>query len=164
MSEEERALDLPGKPPRFTELDSLRGLAALTVVFCHFVTAYLNGPPFAFLNKFPVRVLLDGHEAVMLFFLLSGFVLSLPYRQRGVEYGSFLVRRVCRIYLPYLGALLIAVLGDWWHHGPVQGTGMDWYVDWLNLTWSDPPNAALILKHVGSGSVCFSTGSEGRPV
>jgi peptidoglycan/LPS O-acetylase OafA/YrhL len=125
MSKEERALDLPGKPPRFAELDSLRGLAALAVVLSHFTGVYLNTRHYTvFLYKFPMRILLDGRAAVILFFLLSGFVLSLPYRQRGLEYGTFLVRRICRIYLPYLGALLLAVLGDWWHHGPVQGTGM----------------------------------------
>jgi peptidoglycan/LPS O-acetylase OafA/YrhL len=108
----------------------------------------MYGRPFAFLRTFPLRILLNGGSAVTLFFLLSGFVLSLPYRHRGVEYVPFLVRRICRIYLPYLGALLLAVLGDWWHHGPVQGTGMDWYVGWLNATWSNPPDAMLSLTHL----------------
>ena len=148
MSKEEIARDLPGKPPRFAELDSLRGLAALTVIFGHFSKVYLNSRPFAFLGKFPVRVLLNGHAAVILFFLLSGFVLSLPYRLRGIQYGSFLTRRVCRIYLPYLAALALALLGDWWLHGPIQGNGMGWDKTWMSATWTNPPNARLILEHV----------------
>jgi peptidoglycan/LPS O-acetylase OafA/YrhL len=148
MTDEQASVSLQKRPPRFAELDSLRGVAALTVVFGHFSAAYLHNRPFsALLGKFPVRILLNGGEAVLLFFLLSGFVLSLPYRRRGVQYGPFLVRRTCRIYLPYLGALLLAVLGDWWLHGPIQ-PGTRWDPSVLSITWSNPPDARLILQHV----------------
>jgi peptidoglycan/LPS O-acetylase OafA/YrhL len=148
MTGEQVSVSLQRRPARFEELDSLRGIAALTVVFGHFSAAYLQNRPFsALLGKFPVRILFNGGEAVTLFFLLSGFVLSLPYRRRGVQYGSFLVRRVCRIYLPYLGALLLAVLGDWRLHGPIQ-PGTRWDAEVLSVVWSNPPNAKLILQHV----------------
>ncbi len=65
------------------------------------------------LIRTPLRLLIAGHQAVILFFLLSGFVLTLPYKKKtGLGYGPFLVKRVCRIYLPYLGALALAILCD----------------------------------------------------
>ena len=48
-----------------TYLDSLRGLAALTVIFAHYVQNFHTGP---FMHT--------GRLAVCLFFILSGFVLS----------------------------------------------------------------------------------------
>jgi len=67
-------------PRRFHELDAIRGLAALMVVFSHFVLIWQipwrDEPGFLSFLRYPF---ITGHEAVMLFFLLSGFVLSLPY-------------------------------------------------------------------------------------
>src|SRR5438105_12280270 len=94
---------------RFRELDSLRGLAALIVVFHHFFWMWFyhqteRTDP-AFLLFYP---LIAGHESVILFFLLSGFVLSVPYlRGRSQPYGTFLLRRVLRIYCPYFFALVL---------------------------------------------------------
>ena len=130
-------------PRRFYELDSLRGVAALTVVFYHF--AQISPPHIThLLLRTPLRLLIAGHQAVILFFLLSGFVLTLPYQKRaGLGYGSFLLKRVCRIYLPYLGALALAVLCD--AQFPSPGT-FDNY--WLNLTWSAPVTTRLVLQHI----------------
>jgi len=50
---------------------------------------------------------------VNLFFLLSAFVLALPYlKGDGLEYPAYLARRVIRIYGPYLFALALAVAGN----------------------------------------------------
>lgn len=85
---------------RVGQLDSLRGIAAMTVVWHHWHAAtevqmvrWYMVPFFA------------GHEAVILFFVLSGYVLSLPtWTKRTAAYPEYLVRRVSRIYLPYLAA------------------------------------------------------------
>ncbi len=54
-------------------------------------------------------MLVAGHEAVILFFLLSGFVLTIPYLLPDPPgYLRFLTRRVIRIYVPYLAALMQA--------------------------------------------------------
>lgn len=77
---------------RVTEIDSLRGLAALNVVFAHFVAAFL---PTLLLGNYPgitsfpqdyswlhvlqwpgLNVIYNGHFAVMIFFVISGYVLS----------------------------------------------------------------------------------------
>lgn len=96
---------------RYEELDSLRGLAALSVVLSHFIII-LNGVTWIdLLNYTPFRIFKAGHEAVIFFFVLSGFVLSLPYYStKKVSYYSYIIKRICRIYFPYLVILLISIL------------------------------------------------------
>lgn len=96
---------------RFHELDSMRGLAALVVVFHHFHLmfyrhTFTTGWPWFFLHPF-----VAGHEAVMFFFVLSGFVLTLPLvRGQGQDYSIYIRRRVLRIYAPYIVALCLSVV------------------------------------------------------
>jgi peptidoglycan/LPS O-acetylase OafA/YrhL len=108
---------------RIDALDSLRGLAAVSVVINHVLICY---PAFLALNDkrpvehhtitdiltySPLHVIWAGSQAVLLFFILSGFVLALPFVSRTApSYGAFIVRRICRIYLPYVAALIIAVV------------------------------------------------------
>jgi peptidoglycan/LPS O-acetylase OafA/YrhL len=106
---------------RMPSLDGLRGIAALVVVFGHAMLTQpffwvLNFGPFAghstnydWLRTTPLRLLWSSDKAVILFFVLSGFVLALPWingRQR--PYSSFAISRLCRIYLPYCAAMLFA--------------------------------------------------------
>ncbi|WP_276134985.1 acyltransferase family protein [Polluticoccus soli] len=104
---------------RYQFLDSLRGLAALLVVFHHIFTGnivslmeqyHLNVPAF-FLYNFT-------HSGVELFFVLSGVVLLRPYirTQRAVNLRQFYYRRFRRIYPPYLGALVFSASVIWVIH------------------------------------------------
>lgn len=127
---------------RFYELDSLRGLAALTVVLYHFDNICSASVQLIFLNS-PLRILIAGHQAVILFFLLSGFVLTLPYaKHSNPSYGPFLLKRFCRIYLPYLGALALAVLCDHFFKGRAIDNR------WIALTWTKPITAKLLIQHI----------------
>ena len=103
----------------YKELDSLRGLAAITVLNGHYLNLFkVKQGPFVGLgekvelaHKTPLFALMAGHESVMLFFVLSGFVLSLPFLNgRTVNYGSYAIRRTFRIYVPYLAALALALV------------------------------------------------------
>jgi peptidoglycan/LPS O-acetylase OafA/YrhL len=106
--------------PRLEELDSLRGVAAFSVVLHHFTlifpvmsaTTLAVGAPFLVkLYAFsPLRIVSAGPAAVMLFFLLSGYVLSLAFLggRRPLRYRTFLVKRVLRLYPPYLAAIAAA--------------------------------------------------------
>lgn len=76
--------------------DGLRGMAAFNVAICHFVSAFLpamlhkNYPSifsesieksaiFDFLTSPPATLFFNGNFAVVLFFVLSGYVLTIPY-------------------------------------------------------------------------------------
>jgi peptidoglycan/LPS O-acetylase OafA/YrhL len=139
------AIQAPARPIRYVELDSLRGLAALTVVLQHLQKIWeMNTPP----TSASLRAFLDlvrpfGSEAVMLFFVLSGFVLSLPaVAGKPQPYFTFVTRRVFRIYIPYLAALAASVAGAFWLHGIVTKA------DWFHAFWSGPVTWRLVWQHV----------------
>ena len=103
---------------RYESLDGLRGVAALTVVFHH---GLLVVPELAsesttgislggqILKFSPAHALWLGSEAVWLFFILSGFVLALPYlRSRSLDLKAYYPRRIIRIYIPAVAALAFA--------------------------------------------------------
>jgi peptidoglycan/LPS O-acetylase OafA/YrhL len=132
-----------GDSQRFYELDSLRGVAALTVVLYHF-SRICSPQVVHVIDRTPLRLLAAGHQAVILFFLLSGFVLTLPYKKNNrLNYGPFLLKRVCRLYLPYLGALVFAILCDLQFSGRVPSDNY-----WIHLTWSAPATTSLVLQHI----------------
>jgi peptidoglycan/LPS O-acetylase OafA/YrhL len=83
-------------------LESLRGIAALVVV--------LNHVQRTFYWEFCPQLLLAGGLAVRLFFVLSGFVLSISYfrkRERSVVYLAAL-KRYPRLMLPVCASVLTA--------------------------------------------------------
>jgi peptidoglycan/LPS O-acetylase OafA/YrhL len=83
---------------RFDELDSLRGLAACTVVLTHFWDGMDANIYLATFHS-PLRILVAGHNAVTLFFVLSGFVLFII---------CILKDHLTLVYLPiYLVTVLI---------------------------------------------------------
>lgn len=117
---------------RLEELDSVRGLAALSVVFLHLRIDVLNaaGPDPSALHarvmEYLFKPVTAGREAVLLFFVLSGFVLSLPaIESHAQRYPVFLVRRIFRIYIPYLATVVLAVLGSLWLFGNIP---IDWHL------------------------------------
>jgi len=114
---------------RFLALDGLRGLAALVVLIHHALllnpsisSLYVEGgsapePGTAlwWLTYSPLKLTNAGHEAVTVFFVLSGFVLTLPVLRGGFDWVSYFPRRVVRLGLPVAGAVafsafLIAVV------------------------------------------------------
>ena len=139
------------QPGRVRSLDGLRGLAALVVVLNHalisvvpaMANTYVGAPPpkpgssLWWLGYTPARFVWAGPEAVVLFFVLSGFVLALPAVRRGLRWfdASYYPRRLIRLYVPVWGALLFVVLlrtvlvrtvvpgGSWWlnlHTAPMS--------------------------------------------
>ena len=104
---------------RIHSLDSLRGISALIVVVFHclislptFYTAYFKHQySNVFVKAFtetPLHTLWAGPEVVLLFFVLSGYVLSLPYlKHDNISYKGYVIKRFFRIYIPYLAIMLI---------------------------------------------------------
>lgn len=112
------------KSARVTQLDGLRGMAALAVVMCHALSVF-PGIGNVFSNRFsglngletgivfsPLHVLWNGNAAVHIFFVLSGFVLILPFTRPGstVAWGPYYAKRLLRLYLPVWGSLVLAVM------------------------------------------------------
>lgn len=133
-------------PPggRFHELDSMRGIAALIVLFHHFILMFYPGV----LAQLDWRSVLlypfaSGRESVMFFFVLSGFVLTLPFlRGKSQPYFVFLWRRILRIYGPYLGALFLAVVGCAVWHNRLGSAG------WASGTWDRQVNLRSVMDHI----------------
>ena len=139
----------PSQEVRYYQLDSLRGFAAMTVLFLHFQNIYLPQGKAAqlshrqFLLLRLVNPLISGNSAVDVFFVLSGFVLMLPFlRGKQGSYGLFVLRRILRIYGPYLVALLLAMAGAAIWSGP-RDLG-----DWRQGPWADAPTWRTALDHV----------------
>jgi len=127
---------------RLQELDSLRGLAALSVAFSHhlivlpvFFLETFNKPIWPNALKYtPLHIFWSGHEAVVLFFIMSGFVLSLPfYAHKAGSYTQFLTRRFCRIYIPYIVSVVAALMACalFSRHGVADLSF------WFNLRWNE---------------------------
>lgn len=134
---------------RLRELDSLRGLAALTVILQHFKMLWIeewmlgSSPHQKRVADFFFLPVTAGHEAVILFFVLSGFVLSIPAVDlRAQTYSVFVIRRVFRIYVPYLAALVLAVLGSMFFYGDVTKCRC------FALFWSAPSDWHVFMQHV----------------
>ncbi|TME77371.1 MAG: acyltransferase [Chloroflexi bacterium] len=123
---------------RFGQLDGMRALAALTVFIGHCLgmlspAPYSHGPVDWYLHS-PLRIASGGHQAVIFFFLLSGFVLSLGFYKGKTSAAPFLLNRIFRLYPPYLCALLAVVIIRWLV--PVQPMGELSY--WINSFWLAP--------------------------
>lgn len=111
-------------------LDGLRGLAALYVMIGHarwllwegFQQYSAHSADYTLWNKalvYFLTIFRYGHEAVLFFFVLSGFVIHLKYSFKiktepfqSFDFWNYLYRRAKRIYPPFLYALLITFLFD----------------------------------------------------
>jgi peptidoglycan/LPS O-acetylase OafA/YrhL len=93
----------PDNKHRLSELDALRGIAALLVVLYHYTTKYQEvyghtGPTWIDLR--------GGRNGVQLFFAISGFVIFMTL-ERAKKPLDFVVSRFSRLYPAYWAALLL---------------------------------------------------------
>jgi peptidoglycan/LPS O-acetylase OafA/YrhL len=96
---------------RLGELDSLRGLAALAVSFAHIVGQPLGvaAAVIAVISLTPLHAFYAGEHAVLFFFVLSGFVLALPFFRGDVSPTAFVVKRAVRLYPVYLAVIAASI-------------------------------------------------------
>lgn len=141
---------------RYRELDSIRGLASLSVFFSHFVGSlsideYRHPILFRLIQNSPLHIFWDGHAAVILFFVLSGFVLAFPYTtniSNRINISSFLIKRIFRIYPAYFISLALCLfLKEFlFLKGPMIS-----FSPWINTFWNwDINNIRYqeLLKHL----------------
>ena len=106
---------------RLAALDGLRGLAALVVLLHH--AMYTNpdfpgtpgsgsaptGSPMWWISYTPLKLFTAGWESVIVFFVLSGLVVSLPVvRRGGFDWIAYFPRRVVRLMVPVVAAAVVA--------------------------------------------------------
>ncbi len=97
----------PGDGGRFEEIDVLRGLAAMCVVLSHYSTHCVK-----FFREAPLGFDLDtvhGFYAVQLFFIISGFVISLTL-EKSNSWRDFAFSRLSRLYPAYWAAVTLMVV------------------------------------------------------
>jgi peptidoglycan/LPS O-acetylase OafA/YrhL len=92
-----------------------------------------------------LRPFTNSALAVIVFFVLSGYVLALPYiRGTQIPYRHFLVRRFCRIYIPFAASLSVALL--LYHltdRRPIRATST-----WFNTLWPLSMGLSGVAKHL----------------
>ncbi len=95
---------------KLTELDSVRGIAAVIVFNLHFLGG-VRGDVLAWLRATPFYGAANGGAAVMLFFVLSGFVLTLAPLRAGRlrRLAGPAIRRYPRLAGPVVVAGLLSV-------------------------------------------------------
>lgn len=129
-------------------LDALRGIAASVVFFQHAFSMFplpASGTLPGTLFRIESRVF-SGAAAVDLFFVLSGFVLTLPYvgqRAKQMDYTDFIVRRVTRLYPAYWIAVAAALasrllFGDQLHASALT--------EWTAKHWTAPLTLSEVLR------------------
>src|ERR1700722_1765234 len=143
------AMELPGlgrrgdliavTPGKFLQLEGLRGLAAAMVVAWHFVWAFapsqlgsVAGSPEQGLVGSPIAASIDGPAAVVLFFVLSGFVIPLRFFRSGQ--ARTVVQAAAKRWPRLAGLSVLAVLfsyvlfrlGLFHYREAAIVTGSDW--------------------------------------
>jgi peptidoglycan/LPS O-acetylase OafA/YrhL len=101
--------------PYMPELDSVRGIAILLVLFFHGIAPPLNGE-LSGSGKFIVAISQYGWFGVNLFFVLSGFLITgilIESRDRDDYYRRFYIRRALRILPAFYTTLVILLVGRW---------------------------------------------------
>jgi peptidoglycan/LPS O-acetylase OafA/YrhL len=129
------------EPGRVRSLDGLRGLAAVIVAFGHATIATIPvlalvalGRP-VHLSSFqeaisysPLHALWAGRDWVIVFFVLSGFVLSIGAIEK-FDARSYYPRRIIRLYVPVWAAVIFAIVA----HVLVSHDAVVGATPWLNL-------------------------------
>ena len=129
-------LPTSGGQGRFSHIDALRGLAALAVAYFHFFGVLVGGSEdVSLLDVLIKRAVVEwidlGRAAVLLFFVISGYVVARSVRSAPSHHvARFAIRRLFRLYPMYWAALGIYLL---W-------TGTYGFADvWRNLVMIQVP-------------------------
>jgi peptidoglycan/LPS O-acetylase OafA/YrhL len=153
---QDRVTDAGNANHRIVALDGLRGVAAIMVLLHHAllmlpvfadyewyskVPAHISTGKFLLLRT-PLRLVWAGQERAIMFFVLSGFVLCLPWLSgKRQSYGRFLLGRFCRIYPPYIAAMALAALASVFIGGHVLPNASVYFNE---LGWAHHPDAGTL--------------------
>ncbi len=165
---------------RSTTLDLVRGLAAVAVCAGHLRAAmfvnYGQLETSSIVQKIFYAATSLGHEAVMIFFVLSGFLVggSLLRQKDNFKWLQYVIARLTRLWIVLLPALLFTVLVDQivqlfhpevflgayskvWASGPdLVGYSRDWHVFIGNVFFQQ----TVFVPIYGSNSPSWSLANE----
>jgi peptidoglycan/LPS O-acetylase OafA/YrhL len=112
---------------------------------CHAIGGVLSLKFLVKMDTSPLGFFLNGNAALMYFFVLSGFVLSLPFidNKQPLNITAFYTRRIFRIYPAFIAAILLAIVLKTFIFQPhvVQNAGA-----WFNQRWLWEWNAASVKE------------------
>jgi peptidoglycan/LPS O-acetylase OafA/YrhL len=150
---------------RLRSLDGLRGAAALVVVVHHcfltdevFAAPYLGLPGARFpslawwLTYTPLHLIWAGPEAVLVFFVLSGFVLTRATNERGFRWRSYYPSRFLRLYPPAWAALGLAAAIEWAFLPSTPENASWWMNDHIGRVSGAAIGRDALLVRAGGGS------------
>jgi peptidoglycan/LPS O-acetylase OafA/YrhL len=158
MAEGETAAAPAEQRQHLHALDGLRGIAAVAVVLYHSSLVFPSGidtifglslrspaNTLAWLLAFPIRVATCGPQAVVLFFVLSGFVLSRAIANAHYEsYGQYAIKRFFRIWPCFAVAILLsALLSRLIGHQPVPDASA-----WFHTIWKLGGTKGNVWRHL----------------
>jgi len=131
---------------RLEELDGLRGIACFMVFLSHAIGMLAITNWVSFYQNSQLRIISDGTAAVDIFYVLSGFVLSLPYinKNRDFHFLSYSFKRIFRIYPAYWFCLIISFLLQL----NFQPEGMTLLSEWSQSLWLKPITLDDFIKHI----------------
>jgi peptidoglycan/LPS O-acetylase OafA/YrhL len=105
------------------EVDGLRFMALLLVIVQMHIPHYIDEKFFGnhlFKSTYWYNFILEGRNGVYLFFVISGFILSLPFARNRFQNGPqpsvkrYYLRRLSRLEPPYLIALSLCFVAQVW--------------------------------------------------
>lgn len=107
-----------------TYLDGARAAAAIIVLLSHLAYKRFTGGDWQIIRDYNL-----GSDAVVIFFVLSGFVIAFAADQRDAGFGAFAFNRATRLWSVAIPALVLTLGADalgvhlapedydgWWHH------------------------------------------------
>ena len=138
---------------RSSSLDGVKGLAALTVVVLHFVSTFHDTQfaQYAWVDRAlgvlaytPISALWAGSSAVALFFILSGYALHRMFSVATLTYAGYAVRRIIRLWLPYVATLAVAAISI----SLIGSHKIAGQSDWLNSLLGSSLSASMVFEHL----------------
>ena len=162
-------------------LESLRGLAALIVVFGHFVVGFYPALYTANLNHVhtrsgieiplsvtPLNLLYNGTFSVAIFFVLSGYVLTYKFFKNAnseVFLVPLTIKRYVRLLLPILFSNLLAYLllsSSLFYNKQVSVLSLS--IGWLSKFWDFTPRLWTMLWESFYGTFFAHANSYNNPL
>lgn len=103
------------------EIDGLRFIAIVSVILFHLNNFFLNKDLNKYIDDFDYsflqRILAHGFLGVPLFFVISGFVLALPFAKQNLKNGNkvilrkYFLKRLSRLEPPYILVMTLLLFG-----------------------------------------------------